>query len=105
MSSFLNQTTFCPACSGSGYTNIEDNKNRGKCTECQGNGVFVKQSDALLYFGSAAYFDFAKREKIKSRRVVYFVIFGTIILGVIILLIYLYGLGNNFVKNTNLKPF
>jgi hypothetical protein len=105
MSSFLNQTTFCPACGGSGYTDIEDNKTRGKCTECQGNGVFVQQSDALLYFGSSSYFDFAKREKIKSRRMVYFVISGAITLGVIILLMYLYRLGNTFVNTSNLKPF
>jgi hypothetical protein len=105
MSSFLNQTTYCPSCGGTGYTDIENNKNRAKCTECQGNGVFVQQSDALLYFGSSSYFDFAKREKIKARRVIYFVVFGAIISSFVILFMYLYNLGNNFVQNTNLKPF
>jgi hypothetical protein len=104
MSSFLNQTTFCPACGGTGYTDIENNKNRGKCTECQGNGVFVKQSDTLLYFGSSSYFDFAKREKIKSRRMVYFVIFGVIIAAIIAGLIYLYGLANQYSQTFKFFP-
>lgn len=105
MASFLSQTTFCPACGGTGYTDIEDNHARAKCTDCQGNGVFVRQSDTLLFFGSSSYFDFAKREKIKSLRIVYFVILGIIILGFIILLLYLYSLGNKFMRSTNLKPF
>lgn len=105
MSSFLNQTTFCPSCGGTGYTDIEDNKMRAKCAECQGNGVFIQQSDSLLHFDSAAYFDFARREKIKSLRVVYFVIFGGIAIAIIAALIYLYQLGSSVVSPTLIKPF
>ena len=105
MASFLSQTTFCPACGGTGYTDIEDNRARAKCAECQGNGVFVKQTDALLFFNSSSYFDFAKREKIKSLRMVYLVIFGGIILVMIGVLIYFFQLGSQYLQTNPIKPF
>lgn len=104
MSSFLNQTTYCPSCGGTGYTDIEDNRNRAKCTECQGNGVFVQTTDALLYFGSSAYFDFAARERIKNLRIVYFVIVGIIIAAIIGALIYLYGLAGKYSQSFKFFP-
>lgn len=105
MSSFLNQTTFCPACGGTGYTDIEDNRARAKCTECQGNGVFVQTTDALLYFGSSSYFDFAAREKIKSLRIVYFIIFAVIVLIVVVAGLYLFRISAQYLNTKTLSPF
>lgn len=105
MGNFLNQITFCPACGGTGYTDIEDEKARQKCAECQGNGVFVKQTDALLYFNSSSYFDFARREKIKSLRIIYLVIFGAIALALIAGIYFLYKMGGQYLNTTTLSPF
>jgi len=97
MGSFFNQTIFCPTCGGSGFTDIEDNKNRAKCQECQGNGVFVRTSDALLFFNSSSYFDFLKREKIRTLRVVYLVVGFVFLVGVVVGFLYLMRLGTNMI--------
>lgn len=67
----MSSTTFCPTCGGTGFTDIENGKNRAKCGDCQGNGVFVNQVDAVYFFGASSFFDFAKREKAKTLKVIY----------------------------------
>lgn len=97
MGSFFNQTIFCPACGGSGFIDIEDDKARAKCSECQGNGVFVRTSDSLLFFNSSSYFDFLKREKIKTLRVVYLLVGLLLLAGFIVGLMLLVKTGTAMV--------
>lgn len=102
MGSFFNQTIFCPACGGSGFIDIEDNKARAKCSECQGNGVFVRTSDSLLFFNSSSYFDFLKREKIKKLRFIYLIAGTILIVGFIFSVIFLIKSGSQMLQNTNI---
>jgi hypothetical protein len=104
MGSFFNQTIFCPNCGGSGYIDIDNTKTRSKCQECQGNGVFVRTSDYLNYFGSSSYFDFLKREKIRTLRVVYSVIGFVLLAGFILGFIYLMSMGTAMVGGNIVKP-
>jgi hypothetical protein len=104
MGSFFNQTIFCPSCGGSGFSDIEDNKARAKCSECQGNGVFVRTSDSLNFFSSSSYFDFLKREKIKTLRIVYVVIGLILVAGFILGLMYLMSIGGAMVGGNIVKP-
>jgi hypothetical protein len=103
MSSFFNQTIFCPSCGGSGYNDIDSTKQRAKCQECQGNGVYVRTSDSLLFFGSSSYFDFLKREKIKTLRIIYLVIGFVLIAGFIFGFMYLMSLGGAMVRGVPIQ--
>src|SRR3990167_7701515 len=99
MGNFFNQTVFCPVCGGSGFTDIEDAKSRAKCQECQGNGVFVRTSDALMFFNSSSYFDFLKREGIKSRKIIYLVIGLILLAGAIFGFFLLMNVGKDLIRS------
>lgn len=105
MSNFLSQTTFCPTCGGTGYTDIEDNRARAKCIDCQGNGVFVRTTDSLLFFNSSSYVDFLKRGKIKKLKLIYFVIFGALILALLAGVFFLYQTGSKYLDTNSFSPF
>jgi hypothetical protein len=104
MGSYFNQTIFCPNCGGSGFTDIEDSKSRTKCQECQGNGVFVRNSDSMLFFNSSSYFDFLKRGKIRTLRIVYLILVLVLLAAVIFGFMYLMKTGAGMVGGGVVRP-